>query len=41
MRIKVTGSHQIYATTPLLRILFDRHADIHQAFLKLGCSLVC
>ncbi|WP_157112539.1 IS5 family transposase [Pandoraea faecigallinarum] len=24
-----------------LRIRFDRRADIHEAFLKLGCSLVC
>ena len=24
-----------------LRIRFDRRADIHEAFLKLACSLVC
>ncbi|NVI02216.1 IS5/IS1182 family transposase, partial [Paraburkholderia sp. JPY454] len=24
-----------------LRIRFDRRADIHGAFLSLGCSLVC
>jgi transposase len=24
-----------------LRIRFDRRADIHEAFLKLGCALVC
>ncbi|MDR8394709.1 IS5/IS1182 family transposase, partial [Paraburkholderia sp. USG1] len=24
-----------------LRIRFERRADIHEAFLKLGCSLVC
>jgi len=24
-----------------LRIRFERRADIHDAFLKLGCSLVC
>ena len=23
------------------RIRFERRADIHEAFLKLGCSLVC
>jgi transposase len=24
-----------------LRIRFERRADIHEAFLKLGCALVC
>jgi transposase len=24
-----------------LRIGYERHADIHQAFLSLGCSLIC
>ncbi|MCO8648311.1 IS5/IS1182 family transposase, partial [Burkholderia multivorans] len=24
-----------------LRIRFERRADIHEAFLELGCSLVC
>ena len=24
-----------------LRIRFDRRADIHEAFLKFGCALVC
>jgi hypothetical protein len=24
-----------------LRIRYDRRADIHQAFLALGCCLVC
>jgi hypothetical protein len=24
-----------------LRIRYDRRADIHEAFLALGCSLIC
>ncbi|WP_186257466.1 transposase, partial [Burkholderia gladioli] len=24
-----------------LRIRFERRADIHEAFLKLGCSMIC
>jgi hypothetical protein len=24
-----------------LRVRFERRADIHEAFLKLGCCLIC
>ena len=24
-----------------LRVLYDERADIHQAFLSLGCALIC
>jgi transposase len=37
----VERTHSWFRNFRRLRIRFDRRADIHEAFLKLACSLVC